>query len=66
MENIGRMKLGTVCMRFSGASTSEIIGARNEIFLMIMMTNDIWGWMGPKVFPGIYLNVGENLQKHLN
>ena len=40
--------------RFYDASTSEVIGARNELFFMIMMTNDIWGCMGPN-FSHIYL-----------
>ena len=35
-------------MRFYGASTSEVIDDRNEWYLMIMMANDIQGWMGPK------------------
>ena len=36
-------------MKFQGMSTSEVIGAHNEWFLMIMMANDILEWMKPKV-----------------
>ena len=35
-------------MRFYGASTSEVTDDRNEWYFMIMMANDIQGWMGPE------------------
>ena len=31
-----------------GAWTSEAIGIKWYVMMMIMMANDIWGWMGPK------------------
>ena len=41
---------------FYGASTSKIIGARMQWFLMIMMANDIRRWMWP-VFPTFVLRL---------
>ena len=48
-------------MRFQGASTSEVIGARNERFLRSwpVISGDVWGLS----FPDIYLRVEEKLRK---
>ena len=32
---------------FLGAPTSEVVCDRNERFFIIMMDNDVRGWMGP-------------------
>ena len=37
-------------MGFRARLRLKVIGARIKLFLMIMMANDIRGWMGPKFF----------------
>ena len=41
---------GYTIIKFQDVSTSEIIGIRNDCFLMIMVANNIRGWIGPKFF----------------
>ena len=44
---------------------AHAIGARNELFFMIIMANDIRGWMRPK-FSRLCLTVENNPRKNLN
>ena len=47
-------------------STSKVIGTCTKWFLLIMMGNDIQGWMGPKFSRHLSYGCGKTPEKYLN
>ena len=47
-DNLGSISMLYVYLRYKGASTSQVIGARNEWWWMIMMAKWYSGTLGPK------------------